>query len=70
MSAPRLVTEPPPWMPVLAQLVREVKLPAAQLADAMRNAGEDPRDEVLWSIRIDQLDIALFGCPGPGAGTS
>jgi hypothetical protein len=53
----------PGWLPALAERVHVVKMPTAQLADAMRQHGEDPRDETLWAIRIDQLDIALFGCP-------
>ena len=52
--------ERPAWIEPLADRVREVKLPAAQLADAMRATGEDPRDEVLWAVRIDQLDAVLF----------
>lgn len=53
--------ERPAWIKPLADRVREVKLPVAQLADPMRANGEDPRDEVLWAIRIGQLDTVLFG---------
>jgi hypothetical protein len=49
-------------MAALAGRVRIVKLPMAQLTDTMRAHGEDPHDEALWRLRIDQLDIALFGC--------
>jgi hypothetical protein len=53
----------PAWIAPLADRVREVKLPTAQLADAMRDHGEDPRDDTLWAARIGQLDMALFGGP-------
>jgi hypothetical protein len=53
----------PEWMEGLAERVRVVMLPTAQLADAMRARREDPRDEALWRTRIDQLDTVLFGRP-------
>ena len=53
----------PAWMADLAERVRTVKMPTAQLADAMRSCGEDPRDDALWRVRIDQLDTVLFGRP-------
>lgn len=55
----------PAWMADLAERVRAAKIPmpTAQLADAMRERGEDPRDEALWRVRIDQLDTVLFGRP-------
>jgi hypothetical protein len=53
--------ERPAWIEPLADQVREAKLPTAQLADAMRANGEDPRDDVLWAVRIGQLDTVLFG---------
>jgi hypothetical protein len=56
----------PEWITELAGRVREVKLPTAQLADAMRDRGEDPRDEALWAVRIGQLDKVLFGGPLSG----
>lgn len=59
MSDPGPITGPPPWMAGLAERVRVVKLPMAQLTDTMRKHGEDPHDEALWAIRIDQLDIML-----------
>jgi hypothetical protein len=51
------------WIEPLAVRVRRVKMPTAQLADAMRERGEDPRDGALWAIRIGQLDAVLFGAP-------
>ena len=56
----------PTWMADLAERVRAVKMPTAQLADAMRACGEDPRDEALWRVRIGQLDTVLSGRP-PGS---
>lgn len=53
----------PAWLPDLAARVRVVKLPTAQLTDAIRNHGEDPHDEALWQVRLGQRDILLFGCP-------
>jgi hypothetical protein len=53
--------ERPAWIGPLAGRVREVKLPVAQLADAMRANGEDPRDDALFAVRIGQLDAVLFG---------
>lgn len=51
----------PGWLEPLAARVREVRLPMAQLADAMRAHGEDPRDEELFRGRQAQLDVLLFG---------
>jgi hypothetical protein len=53
----------PEWMAGVAKSARRTGLPSAVLADAMRNRGEDPRDETLWQARLDQLDIVLFGKP-------
>jgi hypothetical protein len=58
-----MAVEMPLWVAGLAERVRIVKLPTAQLADAMRAAGEDPHDEALWQLRMDQLDTILFGVP-------
>lgn len=53
----------PEWISALTNKARKTGLPSAILADAMRARGEDPRDDLLWQERTDQLDIALFGRP-------
>lgn len=50
---------PPAWLPGLVAEVRRVGLTVAQLADAMRANGEDPRDGPLWAARLGQVDAAL-----------
>lgn len=53
----------PAWMPGLAESIRasRASLPSAMLADAMCQHGEDPRNDGLWHLRLDQLDGLLFG---------
>ena len=52
----------PAWIPELAERIRadRASLPSAMLADAMRERGEDPRDNGLFRLRLGQLDGLLF----------
>lgn len=57
----RMMGNTPDWMEKAAKSARKTGLPSAILADYMRLHGEDPRDETLWNLRIDALDMILFG---------
>jgi hypothetical protein len=57
----------PEWMRDLAESIKasQASLPAAMLADAMRQRGEYPADPDLWRLRLRQLDGFLFGAGEP-----